>query len=491
MKIWSEIPIEQVLPHFQFQQVDKESLLLLCAHRATFPFERRKVLRDALLRQSVGKELSSGAKDNIDLLLNDHTVAITTGHQLITAGGPWMLLYKIASTIHQARYWNSQIPSFHFVPVFWLASEDHDWTEIAQIHSVNKALSFGTMQKGAVGRVSTKEVMEALKMWNEENPDFMIPTRIMEFYQNGKDVADSFQQLIQWVFKDTELVVINPDDAALKSLFLPIMEKEILGNMSLNCLEEMGRRTGEVEVKNGNLYYLGEGDRKRIDYASDTAEFWHQRLLESPVDFSPGVVLRPLYQETILPNVIYLGGPSECRYWEQLQPLIQQQMGLAPLVMLRERGWMMETKWLRKWGDAQWSMDQWTWNDERWNQYFANRWPVWPSEEEQLSLVQTFQSWADEIAKEDATLQPFVLAEKKRLEQSIHHIQNKVLKSRKVRDDVMGNWYQKWKEQAYPTGQLQERKLYWIWSWAQGHWDIEQLIAQMDPNQSTYKIWEI
>ncbi len=106
-------------------------------------------------------------------------------------------------------------------------------------------------------------------------------------------------------------------------------------------------------------------------------------------------------------------------------------------------------------------------------------------------MVKIFQTWADEIAKEDATLQPFVLAEKRRLEQSIHHIQDKVLKSRKVRDDVMGNWYRKWKELAYPTNQLQERKSYWIWSWAQGHLNIEQLIAQMEPNKSTYKIWEI
>ncbi len=448
-------------------------------------------MRDALLRQSMGKELSTSAKDNIDLLLNDHTVAITTGHQLITAGGPWMLLYKIASTIHQVRYWNAQIQSFHFVPVFWLASEDHDWAEIAQIHSGNHALSFNTTQKGAVGRMSTKEITAAFEKWNEENLAFEIPSKVMEFYQNGKDVADSFQQLIQWVFKDTELVVINPDDADLKALFLPIMEKELLENLSLNCMDNCGKRLGEVEVKNGNLFYLGEGERKRIDYSSDTAEFWHQRLIESPGDFSPGVVLRPLYQETILPNVMYIGGPSECRYWDQLQPLIQQEIGLAPMVMLRECGWMMESKWLRKWRDAQWTMEQWTWDDEQWKQYFANRWPIWPSQEEQLSLVQIFQTWADEVVKEDASLQPMILAEKKRLEQSILLIQKKVLKSRKGKDEVMGSWYQKWRDQAFPTGQLQERKSYWIWSWAQGHLNIEQLIAQMEPNKSTYKIWEI
>jgi len=449
------------------------------------------MLHSVLMEQSQTFSLSQQSLENIELLLRENTVTITTGQQLVTAGGPWMILHKIASVIQQARFWNKRMNDFHFVPVFWMASEDHDWIEIAQLHQESSSLSFNTTQKGAVGRMSTDDVVLAFKKWNADFPEFSIPDSVMEIYEQESTISNAFQRLILSVFKETELVVLNPDHPKLKSLFLPWMVKEIEENSAFQWMSDHAVIKGEVEVKNGNLFYLGNGDRKRIDFDPQSKAHWRSLLDLSPQDFSPGVVLRPLYQEIVLPNVMYIGGPSECRYWDQLSPWLKHELGFAPIVMLRERGWMIPSKWLKKWEQTGWSLEQWTCNDQQWKEYFESRWSPFPPSDERAALTQQFEQWAEEIQKEDASLTPFILGEQKKLLQSLEHIQSKVLKSRKNRDEVMGNWFNKWRQQAFPAHQLQERYAYWIWEWSEGRCDIEALIQSVDPQTPTYKIWSI
>lgn len=489
MKIWSEIPLQKVLPSLEWNEVSYQNVWSNCQKRLSFAQLHRQVLHEVLTEQNTISPLSSLGQENIELLLRENTVTITTGQQIVTAGGPWMILYKIASAIQQARFWNEKVSDFHFVPVFWMASEDHDWNEIAQLSRDSNALSFTTTQKGAVGRMSIDEVMKAFDQWNVDFPEYPIPEIVIECYGQSSTISKAFQRLIQLVFKDTELVIVDPDHPKLKSLFLPWMKKEIEDNFAFEWMSEHAIINGEVEVKNGNLFYLGNGDRKRIDFHSESKSHWISLLQQSPQDFSPGVVLRPLFQEIILPNVMYIGGPSECRYWQQLSPWLRHELGFTPAVMLRDRGWMIHPKWLQKWEQASWSIEQWNWSEQQWKEYFESRWHPFPNPEQRERLIQVFQQWAEEIQEEDASLTPFILGEQKKLMQSLDHIQSKVMRSRKNRDEVIGNWFNKWKQQAFPFDRLQERQSYWIWDWAQGGLDIESLIQSIDPQKPTYKIW--
>lgn len=492
MKNWSEIPIESVLPGFEWEAFTKKDFEQRIQHKASFPSVIRETLTTVIRAQYDGLILSPSADFNITSLRQANTYTICTGQQIVSIGGPWMILLKIATAIQQARYWNQQLPQAHFVPVFWMATEDHDFAEIANVNNGIHKFQWNTTRKGAVGRMPTDEMVEAFTRWNQTYPEWLITDEILNLYKKSASLSEATRRLIHQVFGQTELLILDPDNPQLKSFFIPVMKKELTENASFEVMSAKGQIDGEVEVKKGNLFYLGDQDRKRIEWAdSQHNPKWISLLDEHPQDFSPGVVLRPLYQEIILPNVMYVGGPSECRYWNQLKPLLEEELGIAPLILLRERAWVIPEKIIKKWEKANWTMDHWTWSAEEWNQFWKERWDPFPDPDEQKRLLDLLSSWEAQVAKEDSTLAPMIAAEKKKWMNSLDMIQAKVLKSRKQRDEVEGAWFHQWQQSAYPLNQLQERQLFWIWDWSSQKIEVETLLQRIEPEKKTYKIWQV
>lgn len=312
-----------------------------------FNADQRTLLADALKRQYSDIVIKQAAQNGIVELLNDNTFTITTGHQLNLFTGPLYLIYKTVAIIKICEILKRKYPKYSFVPVFWIATEDHDFAEINHFHLFGKTYTWESSQKGAVGRMSCEGIEKILNELPEKVELFE-----KAYLENGSTLTNATRYILNELFGDYGLVVLDGDDASLKQVLKPVLKEEIDGDTickivenTTKSLENIGY-SGQVFPREINLFYLKEGLRERIinegehfrvnntDIVFSKSEIL-QLAEEKPEVFSPNVVLRPLYQEMLLPNLAYIGGPSELTYWLQLKGIFDH-FGIAfPMLMPR------------------------------------------------------------------------------------------------------------------------------------------------------------
>lgn len=296
----------------------------------SFTTEKRKVLVDVLTKQ-YGHIKNAPDFSN---LLDEKTFTVTTGHQLNIFTGPLYIIYKIVTTIKLARELKAAYPAYNFVPVYWMASEDHDFEEISYFYLNGNKHTWETTQAGAVGRMNPQELKSLLAPFPE---GFDIFKRA---YLNNETLADAVRQYMHELFGAEGLVTLDADDRSLKAEFADVMKDDIFNQSAADCvketsenLEELGFRT-QIHPREINFFYLEGGVRERIIEENGaylinntgirlTKPTVEELIENEPEKFSPNVVLRPLYQEVILPNLAYIGGPSEVPYWLQLKGVFE------------------------------------------------------------------------------------------------------------------------------------------------------------------------
>ena len=311
-----------------------------------FSDENRNVLADVVTRQYA--HLSN--VPDLNAFRQANTFTVTTGHQLNIFTGPLYVVYKIVTILNLARKLNETYPDYNFVPVYWMASEDHDFAEINHFRLFGRTHTWETEQRGAVGRMNPRELADLLKTIPEKLPFFE------QAYLNHDTLADAVRAYMHDLFGAEGLVCLDADDADLKRVFSPIMRDELLlqntgtlVNNTTERLNELGYKT-PISPRDINLFYLTgsgtDGLRERITRTSTGYEVLNTKLRfteaellaeleQHPDRFSPNVVMRPLYQETILPNLAYIGGPSEVPYWLQLKAEFDQYDVAFPMLMPR------------------------------------------------------------------------------------------------------------------------------------------------------------
>ena len=318
----------------------------------------RTVLVDALKKQYANLDISELTLQNIEILNSENTFTITTGHQLNLFTGPLYFLYKIVSAINLSRELKEHYPAFNFVPVYWMATEDHDFEEINYFNFKGKKFQWNKQAGGAVGEFSTEGLDEVLVLFsqdlgNSRNAE-SLKTLFKNAYLKHDNLADATRYLANELFKDYGLVIIDANDLDLKRLFVPYIEKELLNQVSYNKVVASNDALTKVDdsykiqvnPREINLFYLSEGLRERIVYEDDTYKVlntdiaWSESdiqkvLLERPERFSPNVIMRPLYQEVILPNLCYIGGGGELAYWMQLKSYFEAVNVPFPILLLR------------------------------------------------------------------------------------------------------------------------------------------------------------
>lgn len=316
-----------------------------------FSNEQRLTLVKQLEFQYKDIALNDAVVSNIQALKDKHTFTITTGHQLCVFGGPLYFFYKIIHAIRLAEDLSNRHKDKRFVPVFWMASEDHDFDEINHVHLFGKRVSWDTKQKGAVGRFNLSDIhtfkSELLQLFQND-----IPTQnLIQSYFSEEDVtlACATRKFVHSLFSKYGLVIIDGDDPVLKRSFIPVFQKEIEEGFSFSMVDQTSQRLHELGYKTQvspreiNLFYLGEG-RDRILPLDDHFVIGGEKmsmsevivhLNEFPEKFSPNVVLRPVYQEFVLPNLCYIGGGGEISYWLQLKGVFDACEIPFPLIQVR------------------------------------------------------------------------------------------------------------------------------------------------------------
>ncbi|GAB4156763.1 MAG: bacillithiol biosynthesis cysteine-adding enzyme BshC [Winogradskyella sp.] len=324
----------------------------------------RKVLSETLTNQYTTIEASELTLNNIDSLKFENTFTITTGHQLNLFTGPLYFLYKIISTINLTEQLKSEYPDYNFVPVYWMASEDHDFDEINFFNYKGKKIQWNSKQTGAVGHFNTNGLEDVYEVVAAEfgSGKFaeQLKTWFKNAYLNHDNLADATRYLANELFGEYGLVVVDADDKELKRLFIPQMKNELLEQTAFNTvsetnntLEDLGLKI-QVNPREINLFYIHNGLRERIVFEDsifkvlDTDIIWNKEellnhLQEYPERFSPNVIMRPLYQEVILPNLCYIGGGGELIYWLQLKSNFEAQGTTFPMLLLRNSA-LVKTK---------------------------------------------------------------------------------------------------------------------------------------------------
>lgn len=339
----------------------------LLEKQANFPMEKRVVLHGAMKKQYSNSDISRSTELHIELLKNNSTFTVVTGHQLNLFTGPLYFLYKIISTINLTLQLKEAYPNYNFVPVYWMATEDHDFDEINYFNFKGKKLQWNKKASGAVGHLSTEGLDDVYDMLSMEigmgkNAE-ELKTLFKKSYLEHDNLTDATRFLANELFGEYGLVIVDGDDRELKKLLVPYAKKDILENVAYKTvvntsqkLEQLQENYGiQVNPREINYFYLKDGLRERIIekngsyYVNDTdLSFTEKELLEElenyPERFSPNVISRPLFQEIILPNLCYIGGGGELAYWLELKASFEE-MGITfPILLLRNSALVITQK---------------------------------------------------------------------------------------------------------------------------------------------------
>lgn len=317
----------------------------------------RSLLSTILLKQSQSvKNTTELSVKNISLLTNKNTFTVTTGHQLCLFTGPLYFIYKIFSAINLAEELKKDHPGSDFIPVYWMASEDHDFEEVSSFLVNGRSVKWNSGQTGAVGDFKTSELKTLMPQLREalgisENSAYLIEL-FEKAYLKHTTLADATRFLVNELFGKYGLVTIDGNDAEFKKQFKSFFKKDIFDNVPMQLVDESVKALSEagypsqVNPRPINCFYVEPGLRARIE---KTGELFHlvgtERTLtknelekiidDTPEKISPNVVLRPLYQQVILPNIAYIGGPGELAYWLEFKKMFDELSVVFPVLMPR------------------------------------------------------------------------------------------------------------------------------------------------------------
>lgn len=326
----------------------------------------RDVLVQQLRKQYETVSVHEKVRKNIDALTSGETFTITTAHQNNIFTGPLYFIYKIIHAIKFADELNKSITGQHFVPVYYIGSEDADLAELNHIYLDGEKLVWATDQQGAVGRMKVDRLL--LQMIHRiEGQLGVLPngqsilTLVKEYYQEGMSIQDATFGLVNALFGRFGLIVLLPDNAVLKSQAGSLFEDDLLHQTASAIVEKTAARLDaagykvQANPREINLFYLLEDSRERIELENDVWKVLNtdiafskpellNELKEHPERFSPNVILRGLYQETILPNIAFIGGGGETAYWLQLKGLFEHYKVPFPVLILRNSFIIIDTK---------------------------------------------------------------------------------------------------------------------------------------------------
>lgn len=433
----------------------------------------RKILVAELNSQNTSK--SELVKANIDLLVQDNTYTVTTGHQICLFTGPLYSIYKIVSTIKLCKQLKEKHPDKNFVPIFWMATEDHDKEEINHLHVFNNQLVWNTPQTGMVGNFNLngiETVLSSLKDIFSNNADLINP--IIEIYETAPTLKVAHRNLINYLFESHGLVIIDGDSKTFKQGISKAFENELLESKTSEIIEQQSNKLADLGYKNQvtpreiNLFYLGDDFRERIVFENNhyhvlntslkfTKDGILNELKENPEKFSPNVALRPIYQEFLLPNIATIGGPGEIAYWLQLKNAFLYHQVNFPVLILRDSFLIFRKSILKKM-----ESNLLTLGDLFKNPDLVVKEKIVESSEisfdqEIKELEKIFDIAKEKAVNIDTSLEKTVIGELKKAQNSINMIRSKTIKAEKKNNEITVNQINSVYEYAFPNGVFQER----------------------------------
>lgn len=353
-----------------YENFPNYSNLELGATKKIQEYKHRKVVAGVLERQLSNLNLSEKQKENLEKLKLHNSVTITTGHQLNLLTGPLFFFHKILQVLKCCEEISKKYPNLHFIPIFWMATEDHDFEEINHFFYKNNKITWNRESGNAVGRMTLEGLNDVFDSFFKLLPDssnaHSLKTLIKTSYLNSNNLAEATKSIVNQLFGNKGLLMIDGDDKDLKKLMIPTFEEDLLQNTAFHKVSETNLKlekenyTVQVNPRKINLFYFTQQNkRERIVRENNlfkvlnsdiqfTQKELQKALHETPENFSPNVILRPLFQETILPNIAYIGGGGEIAYWLQLKSFFESQNVAFPALIVRNSILLLSDKQHKK-----------------------------------------------------------------------------------------------------------------------------------------------
>jgi bacillithiol biosynthesis cysteine-adding enzyme BshC len=438
----------------------------------------RKLLVDVLKSQYAKLPVHDKVNRNIELLWSDKTFTVVASHQPVLFLGPLYNIYKIASAIQLATGLKGDYPQYDFVPVFWLGSEDHDTEELNHVYINGNKIEWKEAGSGASGRWKTDTLKPLLEQLKSTNSDQVI----INLLENGLKQFSTFGRLTQYLvhelFKEHGLIVIDQNDAGFKKKFAPVIQDEILNSTASAVLKSNiefleSSYKPQAKPREINFFYLGEGFRERIIYNPDSGKFEVNNTALSftresiiseienhPERFSPNVILRPLFQEMILPNLAFIGGAGELSYWLELKPLFEHYKVNYPMLVLRSSAVIISTSIQKKLEKLNLSVVDFFQDVEVViNQYVRQNISAEAHlNGEKAKLDEVFDLISSKAIAADPTLKQSVAAEKQKALAILENIESKILKAEKRKQETAVNQIRSIHAALFPGNEPQERR---------------------------------
>ncbi len=455
---------------------------------------RREKVSAILERQNLSLGASPQTLSNIRRFRRG-AAAVVTGQQVGLFGGPMFAIYKALTAIKLAE--DSAAAGIDAVPVFWLATYDHD---LAEVNHVSVPGSDGTLRTLTISSHSVAGApVSAVRLDEEILPvveeaaallgDSEVSQFLRESYRAGESLGSAFARFFTRLFSQWGVILLDASDPELHRVAAPIYRKAIERTEDLDAalltrgqeLEKAGYyQQVKVTPSSVLLFTLHNGARtaihRRINGSDDTAEFITggesgaeklsssellDRIDATPENFSPNVLLRPVVQDYILPTLAYTGGSAEAAYFAQVGAVYEMLLGRVTPIVPRFSATLVEPKvqrWLGQYGITVLDTLQ---GPEALRQNLASR--TLPAdlqaafERANKSVEESFSGLKDALAKLDPTLVEASQTGASKMHYQLDRLRERALAAELRRSEVVSRHAAVLSEMLYPNGELQER----------------------------------
>jgi bacillithiol biosynthesis cysteine-adding enzyme BshC len=470
---------EQLKPFFG-QAASVQGIQSSIEARKQFP-TNRKLLVEELRKQYTDIKGSEKARENIESILSENTFTITTAHQNNIFLGPLYVIYKVIHAIKLADHLNATIPQNKFVPVFYMGTEDADLEELNHIYVDDEKIAWNTKQTGAVGRMKVdKELLKIISKIEGQISVLPIGVEIISLikdcYREGMMMQDATFKFLNALFGEYGLVVLIADKPALKKQMMKIFEDDLMNQTASDIVQETSKKLEgagyktQAHPRDVNLFYLKDNIRNRIVFekerytvADTRIDFSRGEILkelnEYPERFSPNVILRGIYQETILPNIAFIGGGGELAYWLEFREHFQHYKVPYPVLILRNSFLIVEKKWQEKVSKLGFETEDFFLTEEELIKRFVAK-----ESKREIKLngnldeaIQLYELIKIQAAKVDITLAAHVEALKVQTLHRLEELEKKMLRAEKRKFSDQQRQIHSIKQKLFPQNGLQER----------------------------------